>query len=111
MEKLSKDEERIIEVIQQKIDIASPVELSEGLDIVNKKLADLEKEKPTPQDAIANEIPCTCGNKDHKAGLIIGKWGSLEEGAIEDKVKIQIFEGDNIKTVVVNKGKLLEALK
>jgi len=69
------------------------------------------KMTPKSTDPIANEIPCECGNKDHKAGLIIGKWGTIEEGVDEEKVKIQIFEGDTIKTVVINKGKLLEKLK
>ncbi len=67
-------------------------------------------DKPTPQDPISKELPCECGNKDHKAGLIIGKWGSLTN-IEEDKVKIQIFEGDEIKSVVINKKKLLEKLK
>ena len=71
----------------------------------------MEKKEPTSQDAIAQQISCECGSKDHKAGLIIGKWGSVEEGVDEDKVKIQIFEGETIKTVVVNKKKLLEAIK
>ena len=66
--------------------------------------------KPTPQDPINQMIPCECGNKDHKAGLIIKKWGTLE-GIEEDKVKVQIFEGDEIKSVVIDKNKLLEMLK
>ena len=68
------------------------------------------KEKPTPKDLISREIPCICGNKDHKAGLIIKKWGTFE-GIEEDKVKVQIFDGDEIKSVVINKAKLLEKLK
>ncbi len=71
----------------------------------------IKNPKPTSQDAIAQQIPCECGNNDHKAGLIIGKWGSIEEGTDEEKVKLQMFEGETIKTVVINKGKLLEALK
>lgn len=65
--------------------------------------------KPTPQDPINEQLPCVCGNKDHKAGLIIKKWGTLD-GIEQDKVKVQIFEGDEIKTVVINKAKLLERL-
>ena len=67
------------------------------------------EQKPTPQDSINQELPCECGNKDHKAGLIIKKWGTFE-GIEEDKVKIQIFDGDEIKTVVIDKKKLLERL-
>ena len=66
---------------------------------------------PKPNDPINEMIPCECGNKDHKAGLIIKKWGTLEDGTIDDKVKVQIFDGDEIRTVVINKNKLLESLK
>ncbi len=65
---------------------------------------------PKLDDKIKNEIPCVCGNKDHKAGLIVGKWGSLN-GPEPDKIKIQIFEGDEIKSVVIDKNKLMERLK
>ncbi len=68
------------------------------------------KEKPKPTDPINEQLPCECGNKDHKAGLIIKKWGTFE-GIEEDKVKVQIFDGDEIKTVVINKAKLLERLE
>ncbi len=71
----------------------------------------MPEEKPTPEDKLTNEIPCECGNENHKAGLIISKWGSLEEGIVEDKVKIQIFEGEEIKSVIIDKKKLLEKLK
>ena len=67
--------------------------------------------KPTQEDSTHKSIPCECGSDSHKAGLIVGKWGSLEDGFQEDKVKIQIFEGDEIKTVIVDKKKLLEELK
>jgi len=70
----------------------------------------MTEQKPKPDDEIAEELPCVCGNKDHKAGLIIGKWGSLT-GSEPDKIKIQIFEGDEIKSVVVDKQKLKEMLK
>lgn len=71
----------------------------------------MTKQKPKPNDPITNEpLLCECGNKDHKAGLIIKKWGTLEDGTIEDKVKVQIFDGDEIKTVVISKTKLLERL-
>ena len=66
--------------------------------------------EPKSTDPIAGQLKCECGNKNHKAGLIVKKWGSLEEGIIKDKVKIQIFEGDEIKTVVVSKAKLMERL-
>ena len=61
-------------------------------------------------EPIKNSIPCECGSKDHKAGLVISKWGDLN-GPIDDKVKIQIFDGDEIKSVVIDKKKLLEKLK
>ena len=67
------------------------------------------EKKPTPEDKLSNEIPCECGSKDHKASLIINKWGDLD-GIIEDKVKIQIFDGDEIMTVVIDKKKLLKRL-
>jgi len=70
----------------------------------------MTEQKPKPTDPISGELPCVCGNKDHKAGLIIKKWGSLT-GIEEDKVKVQIFDGDEIKTVVISKKKLLERLK
>ena len=70
----------------------------------------MTEQKPTPQDSINQQIPCECGSKDHKAGLMVKKWGDLS-GQIKDKVKIQIFEGDEIKSVVVDKSKLLEKLK
>ena len=66
---------------------------------------------PKPTDPINEQIPCECGSKDHKAGLIIKKWGTLDDGDIEDKVKVQIFDGDEITTVVISKKKLLEKLK
>ena len=70
----------------------------------------MTKQKPKPTDPINEPIPCVCGNKNHKAGLIIKKWGTLD-GIVEDKIKIQIFDGDEIKTVVINRAKLLERLK
>ena len=69
----------------------------------------MTEQKPTSQDPINQELPCVCGSKDHKAGLIVGKWGSLS-GPEKDKVKIQIFEGDEIKTVVIDRYKLLKKL-
>ncbi len=68
------------------------------------------EEKQTSEDKISDEIPCKCGNENHKAGLIVGKFGRLT-GSEQDKVKIQIFEGDEIKSVIVDKNKLLERLK
>jgi len=61
-------------------------------------------------DPTSDAIPCECGNNNHKAGIIVQKWGDLG-GEIEDKVKIQIFEDDDIKSVVINRNKLLEKLK
>ena len=63
-----------------------------------------------PDDPINEPLPCECGNKDHKAGLIVKKWGDLS-GQIKDKVKIQIFEDDEIKSVVIDENKLIERLK
>ena len=70
----------------------------------------MPNQKPKPDDAINQELPCICGNKDHKAGLIIKKWGSLT-GIEQDKVKVQIFDDDEIRSVVVNKNKLKKMLK
>ena len=65
--------------------------------------------EPTHEDKLIDEIPCECGNKDHKAGLIVKPWGDLD-GIIEDKIKIQIFEGDEIRSVVISKEKLMKKL-
>ena len=65
--------------------------------------------EPKPDDPTSDALNCQCGSKNHKAGLIVGKWGDLN-GPQPDKVKIQIFEGDEIKTVVVDKAKLIEKL-
>ncbi len=70
----------------------------------------MTEQKPKPNDKIASELTCECGNKDHKAGLIIKKWGTLD-GTIKDKVKVQIFEGDEIKTIVINRKKLMKRLE
>ena len=70
----------------------------------------MTEQKPTPEDSISRTIPCECGSKDHKAGLIIGKWGDLD-GIIEDKIKIQIFDGDEIRSVVINRKKLVKRLE
>lgn len=70
----------------------------------------MKNQKPKPDDPTTKELPCECGNENHKAGLIVGKWGSLT-GSEPDKVKIQIFEGEEIKSVVIDKKKLLEKLK
>lgn len=58
---------------------------------------------PKPDDPIAEEIKCECGKIDCNQGLLVRKYG--------DKVKLQIFEGEEIKSIVVNKEKLLERLK
>lgn len=70
----------------------------------------LDKMEPKQDDPINEKIPCECGSKDHKAGLIVKKWGVLS-GPIKDKLKIQIFEGDEIKSVVIDKVKLMEKIK
>jgi len=65
--------------------------------------------EPTHEDKISDELPCECGAKDHKAGLIVKPWGDLD-GIIEDKVKIQIFEDDKIMSVVISREKLKKRL-
>ena len=64
----------------------------------------------TPEDKLSDEIPCECGSKNHKAGLIVKAWGSID-GIIEDKLKVQIFDGDEIMTVVIKKEKLIKKLE
>lgn len=66
--------------------------------------------EPKSTDPTSDSIPCECGNESHKAGLIVKKWGDTA-GEIEEKVKIQMFQGDDIRTVVVSRSKLLEKLK
>ena len=70
----------------------------------------MTEQKPTPEDKISDEIPCECGSKNHKAGLIVKLWGDLD-GIIEDKIKVQLFDGDDIMTVVIDKNKLLKKLE
>ncbi|GAH39101.1 unnamed protein product, partial [marine sediment metagenome] len=70
----------------------------------------MAEQKITPEDKTADQIPCECGSKDHKAGLIIKKWGDLD-GIVEDKIKIQIFDGDDIRSVVIDKKKLMKRLE
>lgn len=55
-------------------------------------------------EPIKNEIPCECGAKNCNLGLIIGKYP-------EDKIKFQIIDNEDIKTIVIDKKKLLNALK
>jgi len=55
------------------------------------------------EDPINQEIPCECGNKNCKMGLIISKFP-------EDKIKIQVFDNEMIMTVVINKEKLMEKI-
>ena len=59
---------------------------------------------PNPDDPIINKIPCECGAKDCEKGLLVRKYPG-------EKIKIQIFEGDNILTVVVDKNKLMKELE
>ena len=77
---------------------------------VEKQMNKMTEQKPTPEDKLSDEIPCECGSKNHKAGLIIKPWGDLD-GIIEDKVKIQIFEGDEISSIVINREKLMKKLE
>jgi len=67
--------------------------------------------EPKSTDPTAKKIPCECGSKNCDAGLIIDKWGTVENGIIEDKVKIKIFKGDNVITAVFDKNKLMEELR
>jgi len=55
-------------------------------------------------DPITEMIKCECGKPDCKIGLIVRKYP-------EDKIKIQIFEGEAIKTVIVNKKSLIKKIK
>ena len=70
----------------------------------------MTEQKLTPEDSISDVLKCECGSKDHKAGLIIKKWGDLD-GIVEDKIKIQIFDGDEIRSVVISKEKLMKKLE
>jgi len=49
-------------------------------------------------------IPCECGKEGCDMGLIVGKHP-------ENKIKIQIIDKEDIKTVVVSEKKLLNALR
>jgi len=60
--------------------------------------------KPKPNDPIAEELPCECGGDACHMGLIIGKYPG-------NKIKIKIFDKNDIKTVVVNKEKLIKKIK
>ena len=64
----------------------------------------MKNQKPKPSDAISEQIPCVCGKPNCGMGLIITKYP-------EKKIKIRIFEGNEIKTIVVSKKKLMEQLK
>lgn len=75
-----------------------------GFDSPVSDLADARKGKPDKEDPINQGIPCECGKKDCKMGLIISKFP-------EDKIKIQVFDNEMIMTVAVSKDKLIEKLK
>ena len=49
-------------------------------------------------------IPCECGKEGCDMGLIVGKYP-------ENKIKIQIIDKENIKTIVISEKKLLNALR
>jgi len=59
---------------------------------------------PEPDDPIIDEIKCECGATNCDKGLLIRKYP-------ENKIKIQIFDKEDIKTVAVDKSKLMERLK
>ena len=56
------------------------------------------------EEKIRDSIECECGSKGCDRGLIIGKYPG-------DKIKIQVFDKENILTVVINKKKLMEELE
>jgi len=60
--------------------------------------------EPKPDDPINQVIPCECGAPNCKRGLIITKYP-------EEKIKVRIFNKENIESVVVDKKKLMEQLK
>jgi len=60
--------------------------------------------KPKPDDAISEKIPCECGLTNCDKGLILTKYP-------EGKIKIRIFDKNEIKTVVIDKKKLMKKLK
>lgn len=60
--------------------------------------------KPTSTDPLSKKIKCECGAKNCKMGLTIGKYPG-------DKIKLQIFDKEGVKTMIINKKKLLRLLK
>ena len=58
---------------------------------------------PKSDDLIADALSCEC-SEGCKMGLIIRKYP-------ENKIKLQIFDGDNIRTVVISNEKLKKKLK
>ena len=59
---------------------------------------------PKPTDPINKKIPCECGAEKCKMGLTIGKYPG-------DKIKLQIFDKEGVKSIVILKKKLLRLLK
>ena len=59
---------------------------------------------PKSDDPIIDEIKCECGAKDCEKGLLVRKYPG-------DKIKIQIFDKDNILTVVISKDKLMKKIE
>lgn len=59
--------------------------------------------EPKADDPITEEIPCECGGDNCDVGLIVGKYPG-------GKVKLKIIDKEDIKTVVVDKTKLLKKL-
>jgi len=62
-----------------------------------------ETVEPKPDDPIKEAFPCKCGKLDCQMGLLISEYP-------ENKVKVQIFDKEDIKTVIINKIKLIEKL-
>ena len=64
----------------------------------------MKNQKPKPDDAISAPIPCDCGKPNCDMGLLITEYP-------EKKIKVRIFNKNNIESVVVSKKKLMEQLK
>jgi len=59
---------------------------------------------PKPDDPTATELKCICGEENCKVGMRI-------TNISDEKTKIQIFDKEDIKTVIVDKKNLKELLK
>ena len=56
------------------------------------------------ENPFKKQIPCECGKEGCDMGLIVGKYP-------KNKIKIQIIDKEDIKTVVISEKKLLNALR